>query len=234
LSEFVEHNRRAWNEVHRRRRLALHAIGLPGDVLESLEPLAGARVLHLQCATGETTAQLIARGADVVGVDVADEAISIASELLPQAQFVRADVQDLPEALQQRSFDLVVTEGGVLTWLHDLDHWARGIVRALRPDGRFVLVEEHPVSACVDDLRWAEDYFDESVYADVGWEHFDLPGPPATELKHERFWRLGQVVTALGQAGLRIELLDERPGSWRGTDPRIPGTFVLVARSGGV
>jgi SAM-dependent methyltransferase len=232
LSDFVEHNRRAWNEVHERRRRARHIIGLPTDVLESLEPLAGVSVLHLQCATGETTTQLVDRGAVVVGVDVADEAISIARELLPQASFVRADVQDLPETLQQASFDLVVTEGGVLPWLHDLDAWADGIVRALRPGGRFVLVEEHPVGACVDGLRWTENYFDESVFTDVGWEHFDLPGVPATEQKHERFWRLGQVVTALGRAGLRIESLDERPGGWRGTDHRIPGTIVLRARNG--
>jgi SAM-dependent methyltransferase len=232
VSDFVEHNRRAWNEVHERRRHVLHTIGLPTDVLDSLEPLAETRVLHLQCATGETTAQLVSRGADVVGVDVADEAITIAGELLPRARFVRADVQDLPEELQLASFDLVVTEGGVLAWLHDLDAWAQGIARALRPGGRFVLVEEHPVSACVEGLRWVDDYFDGSVYSDVGWEHFDLPGPPATELKHERFWRLGQVVTAIGQAGLQIDSLDERPGGWRGTAHQIPGTIVLCARKG--
>jgi SAM-dependent methyltransferase len=230
MSEFVEHNRRAWNEVHARRHLVLHTIGLPEDILASLDPLTESRVLHLQCATGETTAQLVARGAEVVGVDVSDEAISIAGKLLPEATFVQADVQNLPEELQQASFDLVVTEGGVLTWLHDLDAWAHGIMRALHPDGRFVLVEEHPAGACVDGLTWVDDYFDESVSADVGWEHFELPGSPATELKHERFWRLGQIVTALAQAGLRIELLDERPGGWRGTDRRIPGTIVLSAR----
>jgi SAM-dependent methyltransferase len=232
VSEFVEHNRRAWNEVHERRHHVLQTIGLPADVLDSLEPLAGTLVLHLQCATGETTAQLVARGAHVVGVDVADEAISIAGALVPRARFVRADVQDLPEELQRASFDLVVTEGGVLTWLHDLDAWARAIERALRPGGRFVLVEEHPVSACVEGLRWVDDYFDGTVFTEVGWEHFELPGPPATELKHERFWRLGQVVTALGQSALRIELLDERPGGWRGTPHQIPGTFVLIARKG--
>ena len=51
-------------------------------------------------------------------------------------------------------------------------------------------------------------------------------------MKHERFWRLGQIVTALAQAGLRIEELVEFPGSWRGFDPRLPGKFVLRARKG--
>jgi len=36
-------------------------------------------------------------------------------------------------------------------------------------------------------------------------------------------------VTTLARAGLRIEELDEQPGSWRGEDPRIPGKFLLLA-----
>ena len=86
--------------------------------------------------------------------------------------------------------------------------------------------------ARLDGDRWTESYFDESVCTESGWNHFELTGPPAVEVKHERFWRLGQVVTALAHAGLRIEDLTEHPGSWRGTDPRIPGKFVLRARKG--
>jgi SAM-dependent methyltransferase len=228
VSDFVEHNRRAWNEVHRRRHEAYGpSVGLRDDALALLEPLAGARVLHLQCATGETSAQLAARGADVVGVDVSDEAIAVARETVPGARFVVADVHALPDL---GAFDLVVTEGGVLVWLHDLAAWADGIAAALRPGGRFLLSEEHPVAMCVDaELRWVEDYFDESVFTESGWDHFELTGPAATETKHERFWRLGQVVTALAQAGLRIEQLVELPGGWRGTDRRVPGRMLLVA-----
>jgi SAM-dependent methyltransferase len=229
MSDFVEANRRAWNEVHPRRRETFQWRGLPDHALARLEPLAGARVLHLQCATGETSKQLADRGARVVGVDVADEAIAIARECVPDAEFVVADVHALPDLGQ---FDLVVTESGVLVWLHDLDAWAAGIARSLRDGGRLLIAEEHPVAMCLDGDRWVDDYFDETVSAETGWEHFELVGPSAVEMKHERFWRLGQIVTALARAGLRIDELDERPGSWRGTDSRIPGNFVLVASRG--
>ena len=59
-----------------------------------------------------------------------------------------------------------------------------------------------------------------------------LTGEPATEAKYERFWRLGHVVTALAQAGLRVEVLDESPGNWRGTAAPIPGSFTLLASKG--
>ncbi|MDX6453266.1 MAG: hypothetical protein QOH16_3315 [Gaiellaceae bacterium] len=234
MTEFAEHNRRAWNEVHRRRHVSHgEALGLAASTLDTLEPLAGLKVLHLQCATGETSARLVARGALVTGVDIADEAIVVAAEAVCEATFLRCDVHDLPTSLRKGAFDLVVTEGGVLVWLHDLNGWAAGIADALRPGGRFFLAEEHPVAMCVDhEGRWVDDYFDESTSVDVGWEHFDLTGAPPTEAKHERFWRLGQVVTALAQAGLRVETLDESPGNWRATDARIPGSFTLLAAKG--
>jgi len=48
-------------------------------------------------------------------------------------------------------------------------------------------------------------------------------------VRGEWLWRLGDVVTALARGGLRIEELQEGPGSWRNTDARVPGSFVLVA-----
>ena len=226
MSDFVESNRRAWNEAHPRRQATFNWRGLPEHALALIEPLGDVRVLHLQCATGETSKQLADRGARVTGVDLSGEAIAIAREAVPDAEFVAADVHALPDLGE---FDLVVTEGGVLVWIHDLDAWAAGIARALRAGGRFLIAEEHPVAMCLDGDRWVENYFDESVFTSTGWDHFELTGTPAVEVKHERFWRLGQIVTALAQAGLRIDQLDERPGSWRGEDPRIPGKFVLLA-----
>jgi len=100
--------------------------------------------------------------------------------------------------------------------------------------GDFSAYDDHPVSACVDQgSHWREDYFDESPIADVGWKHFDLPGEPAQEQKYERFWRLGQIVTAVAGAGLTIRSLEEfstiYETYWRAKDPRVPGQFVLIA-----
>jgi len=232
--EPTEHNRRAWDEIHRRRAEAMAGeLGLPVPVRRSLANLTGKRVLHLQCATGESTAELAELGAVVTGVDISDEALEVARERNPSIVWVQGDVQTLPPELRRGRFDLVYTATGVLVWLHDLNAWAAGIVAALRPGGDFLLYEEHPVAMCVDSMmHWREDYFDDSILVNTGWTHFQLEGEAPIEEKHERFWRLGQAVTAVSRAGLTVRALEEYPArktEYRHLDARVPGDFLLHA-----
>jgi SAM-dependent methyltransferase len=232
--EPTDKNMRAWNEIHRRRAEAMKGeLGLPQVVRSALGDLAGRRVLHLQCATGESSAELAELGALVTGVDISNEALDVARERWPDIAWVQADVHDLPSELKRGRFDLVYTADGVLVWLHDLDAWASGIAASLRSGGDLLLHEEHPVAQCVDEsLRWRDDYFDEELHSYRGWTHFELTGPPATEEKIERLWRLGQVVTAIAGAGLVVRQLEEYPStsSWRRLPSRVPGKFTLLAR----
>ncbi len=232
--EPTERNRRAWDEVHRRRAQAMAGgLGLPAVVRAALGDLMGRHVLHLQCATGESTAELAGMGALVTGVDLSGEALDVARERWPDIAWVQADVQSLPSELRRARFDLVYTADGVLAWLTDLGAWATGIAAALRRGGDFLLHEEHPVAMCVDqNLRWREDYFDEELHVYEGWSHFELPGAPAREEKVERFWRLGQVVSSLAGAGLAVRQLEEYPASesWRRLPSKVPGKYTLLAR----
>jgi SAM-dependent methyltransferase len=233
--EPTEHNRRAWDEVHRRRADVMAGqLGLPQPVRHALADLHGKRVLNLQSGTGESAAELAELGAIVTGVDISPEAIAIARERWPSILWIEADVHSLPRELRRGRFDLVYTGEGVLVWLHDLDAWAGGIAAALRSGGDLLLYDGHPVAACVDGLmRWRESYFDDATDINVGWGHFELPGPPAREEKHERFWRLGQVVNAIARADLRVRALEEypqQPGNFRHQDARVPGAFLLHAQ----
>jgi predicted TPR repeat methyltransferase len=213
--EPTEQNRRAWDEVHGRRADVLAGqLGIPPAIRERLPDVQGKHVLHLDCATGESTAQLVELGALVTGVDVSAEAIAVAQKRAPTAAFVQADVQQLSIQLQRGRFDLVYIGGGVFRSLHDLDAWARGVASALRPGGTLLAYDDHPVADCVDvTSHWRGDYFDEE--------------------KHERFWRLGQIVTAVASAGLVIRSLEEFSSIYRTyrreKDPRVPGQFVLLA-----
>ena len=233
--EPTEHNRRAWDEIHRRRADALAGqLGIPPAIRERLPDVAGKHVLHLQCATGESTAQLVELGALVTAVDVSAEAIELARQRAPTAAFIQADVQELPLQLERGRFDLAYTGGGIFHWLHDLDAWAHGVAGALKPGGALLAYDDHPVSACVDATsHWREDYFNEEPLLSTGWRHFELSGDPATEQKHERFWRLGQIVTAVAGAGLVVRSLEEFSSIyetyWREKDPRVPGQFLLLA-----
>jgi len=213
--EPTDDNRRAWDEIHRSRAEAMAGqLGIPDGVRELLPGLDGKHVLHLLCATGESTAQLVELGALVSAVDISTEALEVARERAPDVAYVHADVHELPLELRRARFDLVFSGGGVLPWLRDLDAWANGIVTALRPGGLLLFYDDHPVSACLDALgHWRDDYFEES-----GEER-------------ERHWQLGQVVDAISGAGLTVKRIVEFQTlySWPQRDRRVPWDFALLA-----
>jgi SAM-dependent methyltransferase len=210
--EPTEHNRRAWDEIHRSRtRAASEQLLIPAQILELMPEVEGKHVLHLQCATGEATAQLVELGALVTAVDVSAEEIEVARERAPDVAYFHADVHELPLELHRGRFDLAFTGGDVLGSIRDLDPWLAGIVSALKPGGMLLVYDSHPVSAHVDPLgHWRDNYFE------------------ATE---ERAWRLEEVVNAVIEAGLRVERFAEFQTFYKGLqrDRRVPWDFALLA-----
>src|SRR3712207_1036709 len=86
--------------------------------LELLGDLRGRKLLHLQCNAGQDSLSLVNHGADVVGVDISDEAISAARMLsrdsnIP-ARFDRADIYDWLPAARARGerFDVIFASYG--------------------------------------------------------------------------------------------------------------------------
>jgi predicted TPR repeat methyltransferase len=210
--EPTDQNRRAWDEIHRSRtRAASEQLLIPEQIFDLLPDIEGKHVLHLQCATGEATAQLVERSALVTAVDVSAEEIEIARERAPDVAYYHADVHELPLELHRARFDLVFTGGDVLESIRDLDQWLAGIVSALKPGGTLLLYDSHPVSERVDPLgHWRENYFESS---------------------DERAWRLEEVVNAVIAAGLRVTRLAEFQTFYRGLqrDRRVPWDFALLA-----
>jgi ubiquinone/menaquinone biosynthesis C-methylase UbiE len=62
-----------------------------------------------------------------------------------QAEFICCNIYDLPSYLRKK-FDIVFTSYGTISWLPDLNEWARLISEYVKPLGRFVFAEFHPVS----------------------------------------------------------------------------------------
>jgi 2-polyprenyl-3-methyl-5-hydroxy-6-metoxy-1,4-benzoquinol methylase len=92
-----------------------------------LGPVAGKRILHLQCHFGRDSLILAQQGAEVVGLDFSEPAIraarQIAAEvgLSAQARFVLSDLYDAPTAIEEPgAFDIVFVTWGALCWLPDV------------------------------------------------------------------------------------------------------------------
>jgi SAM-dependent methyltransferase len=194
-------------------------------------------LVHLQCNSGGDSISLARLGATVTGVDASDEAISSARKLAQRTgtrtTFERADVYDWLKRTSHegRRFDIAFASYGVICWLPDLRSWARGIAGILNPGGRFVLVDFHPAADIFDrDWNHVHDYPSggEPLLLEEGVGDYvaasgggltpsgfvegvrDFQNPEGCHLFR---WGLGEVVTALAEAGLRITALEEYPYS---------------------
>lgn len=205
------------------------------EEVDLLGDLSGKRLAHLQCNAGPDTICLARRGAIATGVDISDEAIAYASRLsvdtgIP-ATFVRADVYDWLEETADHGerYDIVFCSYGALIWLSDIKRWAKGLARVLEPGGFLALVEFHPFGIMfnekmVMDWPYFADQPDDTAgvgdYVAVAGEGLapwgftegvkDFQNPHQS---HEFTRSLADVVQAVLDAGLRLEVLSEYPYS---------------------
>jgi SAM-dependent methyltransferase len=255
-------NRAAWDEAAERyagwfdeavaliRRGGTNLFGVETELIGDLHGHCR-RAIHLQCAAGRDTLSLWNQGAaEVVGVDFSPRMLELASRLSAAtgapARWILSDVLETPHDLDGTG-DLVYTGRGSLIWLQDLDAWAAVVARLLSPTGRFVLFDGHPVEWLFDaddEGRWIAtdyDYFG-GPEASKGWapeyiDHLSIEEPDLS-WKFARAWTLGEVVTALLRADLRLEAVAEHPVDWWGGHQdvrpeergRIPLSFSVVGR----
>jgi len=104
-------------------------------LFDQLPPLAGKTVLDLGCAIGDQSAELAARGADVIGVDGSDELLAVA-RARGIGDFRKGDLRALPNALADGIWASFVAAYFV-DFAPVLAEWARH----LRPSGWIALVE---------------------------------------------------------------------------------------------
>jgi SAM-dependent methyltransferase len=228
-TDWREVNRAHWDErvpIHLRSTLYDVAgfkagrLALQPEHVRDLGPVAGKRLVHLQCHFGMETMSWARLGATATGLDFSAPAIAAARELAAElglpTNFVQADIYDAPAALKAE-FDIVYTGVGALMWHPDMDRWAAIVAKLLRPGGELYLNEFHPVEWIFAEatLEVKYDYFTSAEGL-----AFVLPGSYAdttatTTRDATRQWNhsLGAVVTALIRAGLVIRELSESDGS---------------------
>jgi len=229
--DWREANRANWDE-----RVALHQ-GTPSydlgplragqgrlDPLVEAElgPVAGLRVLHLQCHFGRDSLILAQQGAEVTGVDFSAPAIAVATGLAGDlglaARFVQSDVYAANAAVgADASFDLVFVTWGTVGWLPDIAGWARVVAGFLKPGGRLYFCDGHPAALVLDDMVPGvgalpgplTGYLDGETLVIDDDRDYASPGKLANLRTFEWVHPVGQMVTALIDAGLRLEWLHE-------------------------
>ncbi|QDQ12793.1 class I SAM-dependent methyltransferase [Streptomyces spectabilis] len=265
-ADWRESNRRRWDE-----RVPIHlasdyydlaAFRAGKDPLRDFEraeigDVTGRSLLHLQCHIGLDTLSWARHGAArVVGLDFSEPAVEAARGLAAElgftqdrAAFVAADVYDAAAAVPDSSYDIVYTGAGALCWLPDIRRWAETAASLVAPGGFLYLAEFHPLTDVLDDAtgtRIEHDYFARDPWVEDGPGGY-ADGDAVTVHNRSVEWQhpVGEVVTALARAGLRIDFLHEhdvtlfrrfaalepRDGLYRypATSPRVPLMYSLKA-----
>ena len=231
VSEAFRLNRESWDErvaahwesqMYRRHADTLrsggHCIGQ--ELVDLVGGVQGRALVHLQCHMGMETLSWSRLGADAVGLDFSGPAIEKAEllrdELGLDTRFVQANVYDAVEKLGRGKFDVVFVSIGALCWLPDVKRWSQVVSGLLKPGGRLVLNESHPVGDMLDQpegkshLEPMNPYFHkdglvydcDSTYADTDQK---FNATRSVEWIHP----LGEVVTNLIEAGMTIDYLAE-------------------------
>jgi len=222
MNEYIEANKRAWATIAQDHYqtfydfLSRHELTLNQTEQQELGDIAGKRVMHLQCNTGADTISLARLGANATGVDLVPANIYYARKLaadlgVHDVRFFDANVLTLMDHHHDQ-YDIVFTTQGVLCWLPDLTLWARTVRHLLADDGFLYLLDGHPFFMVWDEERLPElvvkyPYFVKQADEGEWIGGYASETKPATN--YSWMYTMGEIVTALSQAGLHIEWLHE-------------------------
>jgi SAM-dependent methyltransferase len=184
--------------------------------LEELGDVKGKSLLHLQCHFGQDTLSWSRLGAKCTGIDLSSEGIKQAKllndELGLDATFIESNLYDVPKNVEGK-FDIIFASYGVIGWLPDLKNWGKIIASKLKQGGVFYLVEFHPIVWMFDFLQTPPKLTYPYLKGKVIYEEYKgtYTNSDAEIISKEYGWNhgLGEVVSALTNAGLHIEFLHE-------------------------
>jgi SAM-dependent methyltransferase len=204
--------------------------------LKLLGDVKGKSILHLQCHFGQDSMCLSRMGAQVTGLDISDVAIreaqKLSRELGLDTSFVCCDVYSAMEHITDK-FDIVFTSYGTIGWLPDMDKWAAIVSHFMKPQGKFIFVELHPVVWMFDDK------FENIMFSYFNTEAIieSSPGTYADQQAdiqlEEIGWNhpLSEVFSALMSKGLHLQHFEEYDYSphncFRNMLERAPGEYVI-------
>lgn len=224
MVNYTDINKKWWNSitpVHAKSSLySLSSFkkgktSLQETEIKELGQVKGKKLLHLMCHFGMDSLSWARKGAIVTGVDLSDEAITLAKKLSNEmhipATFICSDLYKLPSILDEK-FDIIFMSYGVLLWLSHLQKWADIIKHFLKKGGVFYIIELHPFTTMLSyDFKMQYDYFDKGPYLDDADGSYTNWNEKVKGVTYEWSYTMSDVVNALLKTGLAIEFIHEFP-----------------------
>ena len=209
-----------------------------------MDRIEGKKIMNLMGSNGNKAVALALLGAEVTVVDFSEGNKRYAEDLAREAgvsiNYILSDVLKMPREVFTGDYDIVFAEMGIIHYFIDLKPFITIIKRLLKPNGRLIIRDFHPVTTKLISSRGSTakirkhkvtgDYFDTSLEEkEVAYSKYLEKGEEVHKVLLRR-WNLGEVVTAVAKEDLFITSLDEEPNlSSEIFDKGIPKTFTLVA-----
>jgi len=231
MADYVTINRANWDE-----RAPAHAASAdygferfradPGHLSQvvrfdrpRLGDLHGVRGVHLQCHIGTDTLSLARLGATMSGLDFSPaallEARGLAESTGTTIDYHESEVYRAVDIFGPEEFDLVYTGIGALCWLPSVTKWAAVVASLLKPGGRLFIREGHPMLWTLDEktlrpsARYSYFEHQEPDVDNISGTYVQTDVEFTNTLTHSWNHSLGETITALLNAGMRVTGLEE-------------------------
>src|SRR5262245_7712049 len=168
--------------------VAKHIESTAEAFIDRLDIKAGDKVLDVACGSGNLAIEAAKRGADVTGIDIADNLVEAAKKRADSAgldiKFEQGDAEALP--YPDNSFDVVVTMFGAM-FAPRPDVTASELARVCKPGGRIAMANWTPTGFAGQMFKLAGKYVPPP----------DMPPPVLWGVPDNVHERLGDKVTEL-------------------------------------
>lgn len=217
------------------RRAMENPLGALKRYAEYFDAFEGVNVANICGSCGKKAIPLALLGAKVTIFDISEDNKRYALEMAEHAQapieFVVGDVLEIDISRYGQTFDVVLMEGGILHYFHDIRQFMEIMRGLLKPGGKMILSDFHPFTKISDSLNLEQptmSYFSTEVFEGemAHARFFDRDIRERMPKCSYRKYTMSEIINAVIGSGFELKRFDEHP-SW--VNPDVPGEFTIIA-----
>ncbi|MGN0778134.1 MAG: class I SAM-dependent methyltransferase [Aristaeellaceae bacterium] len=248
MKDYSMQNKKAWEynaytfwvqtmgePAERAKKMMENPIGGLKRYARYFDTYEGIRVANICGSCGKKAIPLALLGAEVTIFDISRDNQRYALELAQAAhvhiQYEVCDILDISLSQYGDSFDVVLMEGGVLHYFHDLEAFMRIMHALLKKGGRMICSDFHPLTKIADVLNLQQptmSYFSTDIFEGemAHARFFDESIRQQMPKCSYRKYTISEIINAIISSGFCLQRFDEHP-AW--TNEQVPGEFTAIA-----